>query len=465
MAIWSAEIKELEKLQGSFKGQLPDLEKELEQLIRTEDANVILLYSRRCLEVIITNLCECELKRPRQTEPLKGIIDKLHKERKVPPHIITSMHGLNDLSTYGTHPKDFDPEQIKPVLNNLDIIIKWYLKYKNIDVIGKIKGEEEKIVLRDEFLKEVKNEGRKEVQEKPDSLHNKKVLLNSIVIVVLLAIAVTFLYPKIFKRDTLRKLRSSGERIAIAVMPFQNMTNDTILNVWQIGIQDALINALSNSEELMLRQTESINNILQSKGLANYESITPTIASSISKKLDANVLIHGSIKQAGAALRLNAQLMDTKTDAIFKSFQVEGTVEKILPIIDSLSVKIKNYLIISILNKEVPLEVQPFVSTNSPEAYRYYIYGTEAFAKSDFLSAIKMDSLAVAIDSNFTLPAWELIFAYWHQGMIDQAKARCLKLYRRQEYMSIQFKVLTNYAYAIFFETPYETIKYLNQIL
>jgi len=53
------------------------------------------------------------------------------------------MHGLNELSTYGTHPKDFDPEQIKPVLNNLDIIIKWYLKYKNFNVTGKPKTETE----------------------------------------------------------------------------------------------------------------------------------------------------------------------------------------------------------------------------------------------------------------------------------------------------------------------------------
>ena len=63
MAIWSAEIKELEKLYESFKGQFHDLKKELEQFIRTEDANVVLLYSRRCLEVIITDLCKCELNR------------------------------------------------------------------------------------------------------------------------------------------------------------------------------------------------------------------------------------------------------------------------------------------------------------------------------------------------------------------------------------------------------------------
>ena len=72
MAIWSAEIKELEILYESFKGQLPELEKELgKRLIKADDENMILLYSRRCLEVIIRYLCECELKRPRKTEPLK----------------------------------------------------------------------------------------------------------------------------------------------------------------------------------------------------------------------------------------------------------------------------------------------------------------------------------------------------------------------------------------------------------
>jgi hypothetical protein len=51
------------------------------------------------------------------------------------------MYGLNELSTYGTHPKEFDPEQIKPVLNNLDIVLKWYLKYKGFNVVVKPERE------------------------------------------------------------------------------------------------------------------------------------------------------------------------------------------------------------------------------------------------------------------------------------------------------------------------------------
>jgi len=134
MQIWSGEIKDVEKLFEFYKGRMPELEKELEHLIKTDDPNVIMLYSRRCMEVIITDLCECELKRPRKTEPLKGIIDKLNKEEKVPSHIITSMDSLNNLSTFGTHPKDYDPEQVRPVLIFLTTILKWYSRYKNLEV-------------------------------------------------------------------------------------------------------------------------------------------------------------------------------------------------------------------------------------------------------------------------------------------------------------------------------------------
>jgi hypothetical protein len=151
MLIWSSEIKELEKLYESLTGRFPELEKDLEHLFKTDDENVALLYSRRCLEIVVADLCESELKRPRKTEPLKGIIDKLYREEKVPSHIIASMHSLNSLSTFGTHTKDFDPEQVKQVLNNLITIIKWYLKYKDTRAISKPEAKEAREDIKDEM--------------------------------------------------------------------------------------------------------------------------------------------------------------------------------------------------------------------------------------------------------------------------------------------------------------------------
>lgn len=352
MAIWISEINELERLYKFFKGKLPDLEKEMERLIKAGDENMILLYSRRSLEVIITDLCKCELKRPRKTEPLKGIIDKLHKEEKVPSNIITSMDHLNSLSAYGAHPKDFDPEQVKPVLNNLSTIIRWYLKYKQIVTIDKTEVDEEMIRLRKEPLEGVTIKERNKVQEKPLKAGKHK-LISIIAFSPILVIAAILIYPKIIKKDKLDELKSSGGRISVAVMPFQNMTNDTIWNVWQDGIQFNLITSLSNySDELKVSQTESVENLLKNKGLINYSSITPSVASTISQKLDANIFIYGNINQAGNTIRVNAQVIDSKTEESFKSFQLEGKAENILPIIDSLSVLIKNFLIISELKKD-----------------------------------------------------------------------------------------------------------------
>ena len=169
MPIWSAEIKELEKLCESFQGKLPDVEKELEPLIRTDDANVIMLYSRRTLEIIITDLCECEFKRSRGTEPLKGIIDKMKKKKKIHAHIIASMHSLNDMSNYGTHLKDIDHEQVKPILVNLDIILKWHLKYKHIKANRKSEAEEVKDEIKapDTSDKAIDKEIQADIEERP----------------------------------------------------------------------------------------------------------------------------------------------------------------------------------------------------------------------------------------------------------------------------------------------------------
>lgn len=142
MNIWDNEKKELNIIYESYIGHISAIDKELEQLVNTNDPNVALLYSRRCLEVIMTDLCESELNRPRKTEPLKGIVDKLKSEEKVPIHITSSMYSLIEMSNYGAHPKDFDPEQVKPVLINLAIIIKWYMRFKDIkDINSKLENE------------------------------------------------------------------------------------------------------------------------------------------------------------------------------------------------------------------------------------------------------------------------------------------------------------------------------------
>ncbi len=89
--------------------------------------------------------------------------------------------------------------------------------------------------------------------------------------------------------------------------------------------------------------------------------------------MEAHVFINGSINKTGGTIRINAQLINSKTEEAFKSFQINGTSENIFQIIDSLSVLVKNYLIVSILKKEVPPDIQKFGATLFPVSYRYFI--------------------------------------------------------------------------------------------
>ena len=85
--------------------------------------------------------------------------------------------------------------------------------------------------------------------------------------------------------------------------------------------------------------------------------------------------------------------------------------------------------------------------------------------KGDYPTAVNLLSQALAVDSNFTFATIMLSFAYGNQGFYDQAKKLCLRIYEKRDQMPMQQKIYTNWAYAAFFETPDEEIKYLRQFL
>ena len=344
--------------------------------------------------------------------------------------------------------------QINKVANAIDEIIS-SLKIPVIPLQAKIPHLE--------ALREVKNEYGQTDKKKSIKSDKQKVISRVAIFAILIIIAV-FLYPKLFKKDTLDTLRSSGERISIAIMPFRNMTNDTTWNIWSRGIQDNLITSLSNSEHLKVRQTESVTRFMQSKGYTYYASITPSDANDIALKLNTELYVSGSISQERNMIRINAQLLDSKTNEILKTFQLDGIASSILKITDSLSVVMRNFLIINDLSKEITPDWRHIISSVSPEAFQYFILGDQAFNNGDYPTAIKLYSQVVSLDSNFILAYRKLSVAYLDDFQYSEAKRTCLRVYRRRDQLPIQEKIWTNWLYAVFFETPSEQLKYIDQI-
>ena len=302
--------------------------------------------------------------------------------------------------------------------------------------------------------------------------------VSNTVIAVLLVTVGILAYPKIFHKTSLEKLRLSGDRISVVVMPFQNMTNDSTWDVWQDGIQNELINNLTNSKELSVKQVEPLNNLIQSKGIVNYASMTPSVAGNISKKLNANIFIFGSIKKAAEIVRINAQVLDAETEESLKSFQIDGPPDNIFKMTDSLTAMVNNFLIVSELKKELPSYYKTYISTTSPEALRYYIYGRNFFNKSNYPATQDWLLKAVSIDSNFTQAITTLSLSYFNEfsfeqtissfrneTLIAQGKKWCLKAYRKREQVPIMQQVSINHIYAMYFQTPREVIACLNQLL
>jgi adenylate cyclase len=342
--IWSAEKRDFELMLDTLKDSIPGLWKEINSLVQTDDPNVVMLYSRRSLEVMVTHLCETELKRPRKTEPLKGIIDKLNSEEIVPSNIIASMHGVNTLSTYGAHPKDFDPEQVKPVLNNLAIVIKWYMKFS---------FQHEKFQQVD---KDKKPAG-------PDIIFSGG---------------------------------SSPEK-SIAVLPFKNDSNDEENTYFINGILEEILTNLQVIKELRVLSRTSVE---------QYRNQTKSIPQ-IARELGVNYIVEGSAQKYGNLFRLRVQLiMAAKENHLWaKSYQEEiKEVKDIFFIQSQIAEAIAGELDAAITPQE-KLTIEK-VPTDVMEAYDAYVLGRHnwrKFTPGDLEKALEYFNIAVEKDNNFAL--------------------------------------------------------------
>jgi tetratricopeptide (TPR) repeat protein len=295
----------------------------------------------------------------------------------------------------------------------------------------------------------------------------RKLRPSDIVIAVLIIAVGILVYPKIFSKDTFKGVRDPDGKITIAVMPFENLSGDTLYNIWQGGFQNLLITTLSNSEELSVRKYHAVNDVLNNRKDINMASLTPSFASDLGNKLDTRTLILGNILKAGNKIRINAQIMDVETEEIYKTYLVDGDSENDLFILaDSLSGMIKNYIEIKKISDQYNSpEIQGNSLTNSSEAFKNYIRGWDAFKYMELGSAIEWFSKAIEADSSFIQAYIFISYANLMYGNNRQAKYWCKIAYEMRADLPTEEKLMLDQLNAYFFETPHEEIKYIKQLI
>ena len=294
----------------------------------------------------------------------------------------------------------------------------------------------------------------------------KKILLTSIT-GTLIIISIVILWPKIFKKDTFRDIRDPDGRISVAVMPFKNITGDTLLNIWQDGLQTRLISNLSNTSELSVRSAETMLDILGNTGRSNYASITPAAENDIAVKLEAGTYIIGSLSKAGRNFGFSVHLKKAGSSEIYKSFSLDFTGEdNFLIMADSISFKVRDFLLFERLSQESPFEMNMPINTNSPEAYLNFIHASKLiFNSNNWRDSFSYLNKALEIDSNFTSCYYFIGMAYLHTGDRMKAEAafkRADKFRDRLSFRDQQF--FDHWKYAYLDKNPQKGLQILYQL-
>ncbi|MDX2444699.1 MAG: helix-turn-helix domain-containing protein [Bacteroidales bacterium] len=256
----------------------------------------------------------------------------------------------------------------------------------------------------------------------------------------------------------------SRTKKTIAILPFTNSTGDSLLNYMEYAISELLINDLSRSEELTIINNQTIYEVIQNVESTRTSFISNDIIEDVVTRVKVESYIYGSYLLAGSTFRITLKLIDTKSSKVLETDYVEGEIDSIFSMVGTLSNKIKNYLEIVTIGKASAKEFRDYVTTNSPEAYRFYIQGMEAYWEGKLGSWNYFDK-AIEIDSTFTDVYFFNSLSYSRVADVKGAKHLLLKANEGKDRLSKLMQLRLEAFSSLYFEkNPYEAINYFKQV-
>jgi tetratricopeptide (TPR) repeat protein len=226
----------------------------------------------------------------------------------------------------------------------------------------------------------------------------KKIILAAGIIVVLTAVYF------MIRPYLLIAARDSGN-VPIAVISFENQTGDTAFNYLQKAIPNLLITNLEQSRLFQVITWERMQDVLDQLGKKDTETIDPSLGFEICKKEGCEFIVIGSFIKAGDVFATDAKVLDVETKKIVNSVNSKGnSAGSILDTqIDELSKAISRSVGISARKIEgARMHVQD-VTTNSLEAYNYFLKGRDASDKRYWDDARQYFENAIKIDPGFAM--------------------------------------------------------------
>jgi serine/threonine protein kinase/Flp pilus assembly protein TadD len=181
---------------------------------------------------------------------------------------------------------------------------------------------------------------------------------------------------------------------SIAVLYFENLGGAKEDEYFRDGITEDIITELSKIKDLKIFPRATV---------LGYRDRTVT-PQQVGRELNAAYVLGGSLRRAGSRVRINAQLMDARTDFPVWSERYDREMQDIFEVQDEIARKITEALRVTLSPQEqAALAAKP---TDNLQAYDLFLRGksyARRLTRQDLEFALQMFESAVAMDPRFAL--------------------------------------------------------------
>jgi TolB-like protein/Flp pilus assembly protein TadD len=187
---------------------------------------------------------------------------------------------------------------------------------------------------------------------------------------------------------------------SIAVLPFMNISGDQEQLYFADGLTEDLITDLSKIQDLFV--------IARNSSFAFRNS--PQNVSDIGRELGVAFVLEGSVRRAGDRIRINAQLIETRSGGHVWAERYDGTVQDIFDVQDEITEKI-----ISALKVNLTGGLRTGRGTDSVKAYELCLKGRAKFfmfSPETNAECINLLEQAVEIDPDYSNAWSEQVFPH-----------------------------------------------------
>jgi serine/threonine protein kinase/Tfp pilus assembly protein PilF len=210
---------------------------------------------------------------------------------------------------------------------------------------------------------------------------------------------------------------------SIAVISFKNQTGDPAYDYLQEAIPNLLITNLENTGLFYVATWERMQDILKQMGVKQARTIDSDLGFELCRQEGIKAIAIGSFTKAGDVFRTDVKVLDAETKRLLKSANIKGT--GVNSILDSQIDAISREISLSLGIEKAKIDTTPLkvkdITTQSLQAYDYFLKGKQAYALIDWQEAKKNFKTALEIDPSFAMAYVYLAWAYHNTG---DAKAR-----------------------------------------